>query len=622
MLEFDTGGNIRFEEGKPGDAWFSSCVDLVKSRLVRGVLRVVNSGPRPSYGSYRYFIYSLSTSCCSLPTSGVSTVKASNRSYCMPNAGVGAFDLAALRVDEFPWGSTVYTIACNLPTVIVTPISCFSMPMLCPCDVWKRSRAPRCTDASEVGEDPGGGIKVARVIRIHNRFLKNRFERRLREVTEDPACDKMAFDVYRSGPQGPSSGSSSKVAEIEGIMVAPTQPASDPTSEWICTMAPVTDSSNSRHADGNGWSSNHIIPEGIGECPSDSISRLEEGVEDIGSSSAQRQVQSPMANPGPKSGLLSTMGNPKTQLSNDDVPGWYESRGVDRTDSDAASDCDAHQSTPSLGTQHINGAEPRVSHTRNLEYLFYTGSMCFGGLSDTRRRAEDRHRGFLRDRLVNPSGCEAPHIQRHQDLLNIAENGFHQAGWSNEDTLEDLDGGRFLEQAQFGADDAIAPVPTRDSCPYHFLEAVCLLAHLDEESIKEIAGFELDPSALEGATGGSVSHSLGSAPRVLVAKAFTGCSRRVACSSDGSGESLNPDALGEAWKEGCTSVSIYCPDACQHSHQDAEDNGEDFAPAFSCVCEEVILPLTHDDKHFVPDPLDSRVSSSYSYPGSSNAVGG
>ncbi|CAM9523372.1 unnamed protein product, partial [Choristocarpus tenellus] len=31
-LEFDTGGNVRFEEGRPGDVWFSSCAELVKSR--------------------------------------------------------------------------------------------------------------------------------------------------------------------------------------------------------------------------------------------------------------------------------------------------------------------------------------------------------------------------------------------------------------------------------------------------------------------------------------------------------------------------------------------------------------------------------------------------------------
>lgn len=33
MTELETGGNIRFEEGKPGDKWFSSCVDLVRSRF-------------------------------------------------------------------------------------------------------------------------------------------------------------------------------------------------------------------------------------------------------------------------------------------------------------------------------------------------------------------------------------------------------------------------------------------------------------------------------------------------------------------------------------------------------------------------------------------------------------
>ena len=33
MTEFETGGNIRFEEGKASDKWFTSCVDLVKSRF-------------------------------------------------------------------------------------------------------------------------------------------------------------------------------------------------------------------------------------------------------------------------------------------------------------------------------------------------------------------------------------------------------------------------------------------------------------------------------------------------------------------------------------------------------------------------------------------------------------
>ncbi|RLN49307.1 hypothetical protein BBJ28_00007190 [Nothophytophthora sp. Chile5] len=34
MLELETGGNIRLEDGKPSDAWFVSCVELVRSRLL------------------------------------------------------------------------------------------------------------------------------------------------------------------------------------------------------------------------------------------------------------------------------------------------------------------------------------------------------------------------------------------------------------------------------------------------------------------------------------------------------------------------------------------------------------------------------------------------------------
>lgn len=40
LLELETGGNIRLEDGKPSDAWFVSCVDLVRSRLFASDLKV------------------------------------------------------------------------------------------------------------------------------------------------------------------------------------------------------------------------------------------------------------------------------------------------------------------------------------------------------------------------------------------------------------------------------------------------------------------------------------------------------------------------------------------------------------------------------------------------------
>lgn len=33
MTELETGGNIRFEEGRVQDKWYTSCVDLVRSRF-------------------------------------------------------------------------------------------------------------------------------------------------------------------------------------------------------------------------------------------------------------------------------------------------------------------------------------------------------------------------------------------------------------------------------------------------------------------------------------------------------------------------------------------------------------------------------------------------------------
>ena len=36
IVELETGGNIRLEDGKPSDVWYSSCVDLVNSRFFQG----------------------------------------------------------------------------------------------------------------------------------------------------------------------------------------------------------------------------------------------------------------------------------------------------------------------------------------------------------------------------------------------------------------------------------------------------------------------------------------------------------------------------------------------------------------------------------------------------------
>ena len=40
LLELETGGNVRFEDGKPSDAWYKSCHDLVLSRFCVGDYQV------------------------------------------------------------------------------------------------------------------------------------------------------------------------------------------------------------------------------------------------------------------------------------------------------------------------------------------------------------------------------------------------------------------------------------------------------------------------------------------------------------------------------------------------------------------------------------------------------
>ena len=40
LLELETGGNVRFEDGKPSDLWYKSCHDLVLSRFCVGDYQV------------------------------------------------------------------------------------------------------------------------------------------------------------------------------------------------------------------------------------------------------------------------------------------------------------------------------------------------------------------------------------------------------------------------------------------------------------------------------------------------------------------------------------------------------------------------------------------------------
>ena len=37
LVEFDTGGNVRLEEGKPVDPWYRNCVELIGSRFLAKV---------------------------------------------------------------------------------------------------------------------------------------------------------------------------------------------------------------------------------------------------------------------------------------------------------------------------------------------------------------------------------------------------------------------------------------------------------------------------------------------------------------------------------------------------------------------------------------------------------
>ena len=44
IIELETGGNIRLEDGKPSDVWYTSCEDLLLSRFFATDFRAYNIG--------------------------------------------------------------------------------------------------------------------------------------------------------------------------------------------------------------------------------------------------------------------------------------------------------------------------------------------------------------------------------------------------------------------------------------------------------------------------------------------------------------------------------------------------------------------------------------------------
>ncbi|CAM9822517.1 unnamed protein product [Scytosiphon promiscuus] len=531
MLEFDTGGNVRFEEGRPGDVWFSSCADLVKSRVM------------------------------------IST-----------------------------------------------------------------------------GKGSAHGVKVSRVIRIHNRFLKNRFERCVREATAGghdrsepepkpwtaataaasagPAkCTPMATSLSSEGSLGyppplprrfDTSGVDSAPAG-SSVIGGSDQRLRGEGSGFLDANGEVGVSCGGTGlpANGNVWRSSPLpgIPQqlhacrsngGDGDklCPTNGPSDLL-GYTNTAAVAADDDFR--LADDANSSaGITAPTGN----LANSEKGGRESDGG--NTVVQAA-----------VGAKRVNkrsstSPSSQSSSLRSLEYLFFTGRR--GGTAGVSRAKKRRRPGGEGSnnggKYRGDAACDEPsdsfsHERWQPDLLKLAEDGFSLPDWNETDVAtgasemaSNAEGPSSSGAAwtsapasQRGAADIRAGVMRgkshRDSekedeklPPASPPRSIVLSSHLTEVDIPSMSAQSAEAAAAEdnlyAAAAYAPSASIGlrsrelASPvcRVLVAKVYTGRTRRVPhapSSGDGSrgrggsgtgGGIAQPGLLRHAWAAGCKSVCV------------------------------------------------------------------
>ncbi|CAM9543677.1 unnamed protein product, partial [Laminaria digitata] len=541
MLEFDTGGNVRFEEGRPGDVWFSSCADLVKSRV---------------------------------------------------------------------------------------------------------------STASGLGAAPG--VKVSRVIRIHNRFLKNRFDQCVREATAgkdgghegEPASPVMAADAASIAATTTAGMGSS------GVLSEPS--ASSHSHEgrrpFCSTAAPSldserTDESSSLCGDGNqldrGGLDLHAAEEA---CSLESAGILTGGNawrnQAMGAAQGQGFENDSSTNEGARSNGVTNESDDSSNITTT-TGGFAGTREKVRRDqpSTAREVNTGGNTKSSTEAKKKSGKRLNSSRARSLEYLFYTGRRArttgfeFGvdrsgvdwgksGASESRCSS-----GGSSGSSSSSSSSSGSSRTGQPDLLKLAEDGFHLPNWGETDAgvgggwgggvtakaeqPSSINGKKTLSpppsySRSVGGVDGEAPavavaVETAENGeggwhhPGGLPQTVVLSTHLNEADILGISGdatttttaangggnHKRNAATAVAAPPASVGMGMGSGKivspvcRVLVVKVYTGRTRRLQPPprSDGGGGGFNgatPPAgvLRETWATGFKSV-------CISSAGKGEGGGED-----------------------------------------------
>lgn len=442
------------------------------------------------------------------------------------------------------------------------------------------------------GNGSAPGVKVSRVVRIHNRFLKNRFERCVREATADKDKGKVASPAVLAAPPA-----SSCTPAVTVSMVA--AGASGTTSEGQNTspkegkLSPCSQSSQAT-IEGSDSRYRHQVRGGNGE---DDVSPESPCSEESGTPSEgdvwKRGLSGPLQEPEKGN---SVAGGERT---NGHDPEVVEEEQPDNGDTVGVGNSDANIPPGHLldsGDLSRGGGRPTnaggrkgdkrsvPAQTRSLQYLFFTTRKCGAGLHWGNETASDggQERGSDNDGTDEGGDCEQ---SLQPDLLKLAEDGFRIRDWSETDVAnvkppaERAHGPAQPEtgrNATTGAGDNRGA--SRACCRP---PAVVLCSHLSEADVLGMGGgAELATAAAGKCTptvappasvGISSSGAASPACRVLVVKVYTGRSQCLPFSGE-DGVAPEPSMLGEAWASGFKSV---CVSSSAHGKGGDEGGGGD-----------------------------------------------
>ena len=231
QVELESGGNVRLEDGRPSDVWYSSCLDLLASRFLAPDFSGTEARPAklPSKATLQSCPAKLPCkaapqSCpAKLPRKSSlcrprSTILSSRARppvpclHCMPGpcptaTATHLHSASQIPEQQFDWVGAVRLARCR--SIGSVPFDWLGAVRLGRCRslgsvpfAWVG--AVRSLDESTFAQV--AGLRVVRVTRIHNRFLRARFESRLEQLADvSDASHKRALEYlfYGESPQLP-----------------------------------------------------------------------------------------------------------------------------------------------------------------------------------------------------------------------------------------------------------------------------------------------------------------------------------------------------------------------------------------------------------------------------------